>query len=421
MQPRTLALTAFCYLTWGMNGATAIPLTIYNSCSTNVELYNNTYTEIITPGSKTTRFLEQEFSGMFRNVAEFSVSWGFLWYDISIIPVGPLGGPGYCTSLENCKAVTGGVGFNTPIQIAPSGCTTITCLADGCHDAYQYPTDDFKTRSCPDTTPNVDLVFCPGGSGGATTTTQTATQTPPQPPAKTNCPPEFSNVDSRTWYDISIIPAGGTGPGSCSSLEDCKAATGGVGFNVPMQIVPSAGGGLRSPESCRVLSCLEDGCDDAYQFPDQDAKTHSCSADVEFQVIFCATNATESPSDSAADFWVDVDSSKASTSDSNSDAHGSDSLDTVVKSQSTPDQKSTTDNSGAIPANNQSVDSSSSSSTAIYVSTGLVGAVVVIVGVILVYRRRQDIVSWWEARRLRERSSSDTLVFVEAKDDVAMM
>ncbi|KAG6584929.1 RxLR-like protein [Phytophthora cinnamomi] len=147
----------------------ATPVNFYNHCSTTVELYNNTYAENIDPGCSATRDLEEGFSRMYRNgwhpqatLAEFSVSWGFLWYDISIIPTG-IQGPGNCSSLENCKMVTGGVGFNTPMRIAPSGCTTITCLAAGCDDAYQYPTDNFKTHACCDTTPNVDVTFCPGG------------------------------------------------------------------------------------------------------------------------------------------------------------------------------------------------------------------------------------------------------------------
>ncbi|KAG1702491.1 hypothetical protein DVH05_009441 [Phytophthora capsici] len=165
----------------------AIPVHFYNHCSTSIELYNNTYTETINAGCTTTRNLEQGFSGMFRNgwnpqatLTEFSVSWGFLWYDISIIPTGPQRGPENCLSLADCKAFTGGVGFNTPIQIAPSGCTTITCLADGCTDAYQFPTDDWKTHACPDTTPKVDVTFCPGGSGAAPTTTPA--------PTKAKCP-----------------------------------------------------------------------------------------------------------------------------------------------------------------------------------------------------------------------------------------
>ncbi|EGZ26791.1 hypothetical protein PHYSODRAFT_320683 [Phytophthora sojae] len=157
----------------------AIPVNFYNHCSSTIELYNNSYTENIDPGCSTTRYLEEGFSGMIRNgwhpqatLAEFSVSWGFLWYDISIIPTGVQTG--------DCKAVTGGVGFNTPMQIAPSGCTAVTCLADGCEDAYQYPTDDFKTHACPDTTPSVDVTFCPGGLD--------AVAAPTPAPTQANCP-----------------------------------------------------------------------------------------------------------------------------------------------------------------------------------------------------------------------------------------
>ncbi|OWZ14567.1 hypothetical protein PHMEG_00011932 [Phytophthora megakarya] len=170
----------------------AIPVNFYNRCTTTISLYNNTYTETINPGSSTTRNLQQGFSGMFRNgwnpqanLAEFSVSWGFLWYDISIIPTGPLGGPGNCLSFSDCKKVTGGVGFNTPIQIAPSGCKTITCLADGCEDAYQYPTDDWKTHACPDTTPKVDVIFCPAAIS-TPAPTQATVLTPA--PTKAKCP-----------------------------------------------------------------------------------------------------------------------------------------------------------------------------------------------------------------------------------------
>ncbi|EGZ26770.1 hypothetical protein PHYSODRAFT_474315 [Phytophthora sojae] len=151
--------------------ASGIPVNFHNHCSTTIGLYDNTNTENINPSSSTTRHLGDGFSGMFRNgwnpqatLAEFTVSQGFLWYDISIIPTGVQAGPAKCSSLENCKAVTGGVGFNTPIRVAPSGCTAVTCLNDGCGDAYQYPTDNSKTHACPDTTPSVDVTFCPGAS-----------------------------------------------------------------------------------------------------------------------------------------------------------------------------------------------------------------------------------------------------------------
>ncbi|RLN87235.1 hypothetical protein BBJ28_00004262 [Nothophytophthora sp. Chile5] len=124
----------------------ATPLNIYNQCGESIQFYDNSATETIASGGSTTRTLAQGFSGMFRNgvsgqatLAEFSITGGYAWYDISIIPTGPLSGA--------CKTLTGGVGFNTPMQIAPSGCTTVTCLADGCADAYQYPSDNGKTHA----------------------------------------------------------------------------------------------------------------------------------------------------------------------------------------------------------------------------------------------------------------------------------
>ncbi|ETP03627.1 hypothetical protein, variant 1 [Phytophthora nicotianae CJ01A1] len=170
----SLALVAF-------TAEASVPVTVYNQCSENVDLYDNSAVETIAPGGTTSRTLAEGFSGMFRNgvssqatLAEFAVTGGFLWYDISIIPTGTVG-PGYCGSLEECKAVTGGTGYNTPMQIAPSGCQTVTCLQDGCADAYQYPKDDTKTHACSDTT-SVVLTFCPGGSGGSTPSTYDSTQ-----------------------------------------------------------------------------------------------------------------------------------------------------------------------------------------------------------------------------------------------------
>lgn len=187
-----------------------------------------------------------------------------------------------------------------------------------------------------------------------------------------------------------------------------------------MQIIPSEGGGLSSSDSCRVLSCLEDGCDDAYQYPDQDARTHSCSADVEFQVLFCASNATESSSDSAADFWLDLNSTSASDSKSASQGNSSSaSAETTVQSQSDPTPTASGDDN--LTTNNQSGDSSNSSATAIYISTAVACVAIIIAGVAIVYRRRHSIKLWWQSVRYQERRSSDMLVFVEAKDDVAIM
>lgn len=76
-------------------------------------------------------------------------------------------------------------------------------------------------------------------------------------------------------------------PGDCTSLADCKAVTGGTGFNVAMQVLPTTDS---SGDACRTLTCLEDGCDDAYQYPTDNSKTHNCGADVSFDVFFCPTS-----------------------------------------------------------------------------------------------------------------------------------
>lgn len=86
-----------------------------------------------------------------------------LVYDISIVPTSPKNGREYCESLQACKDYTDGVGFNIPMQISPRGCRTLTCVTDGCTDAYHFPKDDGKELLCSLGAP-VDLSFCPGGS-----------------------------------------------------------------------------------------------------------------------------------------------------------------------------------------------------------------------------------------------------------------
>lgn len=230
---------------------------------------------------------------------------------------------------------------------------------------------------------------------------------------------EFANVDNSTWYDISIIPAGNMGPGSCSSLEDCKAVTGGTGFNVAMMIVPSSGGGPSSTETCRVLRCLHDGCDDAYQFPAQDARTHSCSAEVEFQVIFCAENAPETTSELASDYWVDASSSSGSASNStggssNNSSQSDSNADVESQSSTTPEPSSNKEKTVSVESGE-----SSGTSALVYVAAGVAAAVVALVAAAFVFKRRHAIAFWWETRNheKHQRRSSDELGFVRISDD----
>ncbi|KAE8912489.1 hypothetical protein PF005_g20430 [Phytophthora fragariae] len=158
----------------------SVSVTISNSCSESVALYDNSATTTLASGSSTTRTLANSYVGMFRNGVSdqatlVEISDGKPWYDISIIPPSP----GSCTSLSACQSQTGKTGFNTAMQITPqdnvgSGtCKVLTCEADGCSDAYQYPSDDTKTHTCPGGT-SFEVTFCPGGSGASTSTSSQA-------------------------------------------------------------------------------------------------------------------------------------------------------------------------------------------------------------------------------------------------------
>lgn len=67
-------------------------------------------------------------------------------------------------------------------------------------------------------------------------------------------------------------------PDYCSSLQACKDYTGGVGYNIPMQI---------APKGCQTRTCTYDGCPDAYQFPKDDGKTTSCTENTTVDLTFC--------------------------------------------------------------------------------------------------------------------------------------
>ncbi|POM73929.1 Carbohydrate-binding protein [Phytophthora palmivora] len=175
----------------------SVSVTISNSCSESVALYDNSATTTLASGSSTTRTLANGYVGMFRNgvsdeatLAEISVdSDGTPWYDISIIPPDS----GSCTSLSACQSQTGKTGFNTAMQISPQDnigddtCEVLTCEADGCSDAYQYPSDDTKTHTCPEGT-SFEVTFCPGGSGTSTSTTTTSSTSTPTPTTATPTP-----------------------------------------------------------------------------------------------------------------------------------------------------------------------------------------------------------------------------------------
>ncbi|GAB9466567.1 hypothetical protein Gpo141_00003938 [Globisporangium polare] len=185
----------------------AATLTFVNSCDHQIGLYDNSQESPLAPGASQVRPVGEGYRGMFRagknpqaTLAEFTFDGGKLWYDISIIPTSVTKGPEFCPSLEACKQLTGGTGYNEPMQIAPQSntngayCRVLTCLNDGCEDAYQFPKDDTKTHNCPDNTDFV-VTFCPGAArAAAPALTPAPTQTPviattPPTQAPTTQPP----------------------------------------------------------------------------------------------------------------------------------------------------------------------------------------------------------------------------------------
>lgn len=147
-------------------------------------------------------------------------------------------------------------------------------------------------------------------------------------------------------------------------------------------------------ENCCKLICLEDGCADAYQFPQQDEKTHSCPAGVDFQVVFCPTTY-----DTEQD-WLDTEEKFESG--------------TVVVGDVTPapTQVPAVTSDSEVSTKTAATDDSSA---AVYVASALGGSVLVIVAAAVVLRYRQRVVAnvnyHWP-----DRKSSDAMSFVSAKD-----
>ncbi|EGZ26765.1 hypothetical protein PHYSODRAFT_553148 [Phytophthora sojae] len=237
--------------------AASVSVSFVNSCSYAVSLYDNSKTETIAAGSSTSRDLASGYSGMFRDgtsdeatLAEFSVTGGYTWYDISVIPPGS----GSCTSYDACKELTGKSGYNVAMSIAPdtssaksvsSSCATLTCESEECSDAYLYPSDDTKTHSCPDTLP-FTVTFCPGGSSSSTTTTttttssqqQSQTQSTTSAPAATTAAPEVASdyeygtvstsstsTQSQTQTSTSTSTTSTTTTGSAASFSSATISS----------------------------------------------------------------------------------------------------------------------------------------------------------------------------------------------------
>ena len=157
-------------------------VTFTNKCSVDIDLYTrlaSVYTdehEFIAPGAAVDKLIGKGYEGHHRNgtndaatLVEFATKGDLdlIWFDISIIPSRLKPGYEFCKSPEECKLHSeSGIGFNTPVQVTPlsntngKNCRDLTCLADECVDAYNFPEDYTKTHSCPFGTDLV-VTFCP--------------------------------------------------------------------------------------------------------------------------------------------------------------------------------------------------------------------------------------------------------------------
>lgn len=166
----------------------AVIFTFKNQCSYTINLFDNQRVEDIACGGSIERSFTPGYNNMFRHgtspdatLVEISVETSRTWYDISTVSPGG----GYCSSYENCKSLTGKVGYNVPISITPSDpsqsppCIRLVCESEACPDAYLYPTDDTKTHNC---IASVDFLvtFCPSNSN-STLNGSPGTNDPPHP------------------------------------------------------------------------------------------------------------------------------------------------------------------------------------------------------------------------------------------------
>ncbi|KAL8004892.1 putative Cell wall protein YJL171C/Tos1 [Plasmopara halstedii] len=163
----------------------ATRVSFLNHCTHDVNLYDNSVTEVITTGCTTSRHLANGFSGMFRDglspeatLAQFAISGGKTWYAISTVPPQA----GNCTSYDECAELSGMKGYNVAMHINPvigttavnAECTAVSCLSADCEGAYLYPTDYTKLHNCLDTFA-FQVIFCPDESSLVTSAITSST------------------------------------------------------------------------------------------------------------------------------------------------------------------------------------------------------------------------------------------------------
>ncbi|POM71143.1 Thaumatin-like protein [Phytophthora palmivora] len=223
----------------------AFTVTITNGCSSDIDLYTrlaSVYTdesETIAPGASIEKTIEKGYEGHFRNgtsdaatLIEFATKGDLdlAWYDIGIIPPRLKPGFEYCTSLQECKDNSeSGIGYNTPVQVTPTSntgidtCREITCLADGCEDAYNYPQDDTKTHSCAFGTDFV-VTFCPSGDSTTQDATQQQEQTSSGSTTQEETPAPETTAPVVTEAPTTEAPATGA-PATDAPVQQASAAS----------------------------------------------------------------------------------------------------------------------------------------------------------------------------------------------------
>ncbi|KDO19281.1 hypothetical protein SPRG_15551 [Saprolegnia parasitica CBS 223.65] len=85
-------------------------------------------------------------------VLEVSRNGGKTWYDISVIPPGCGDG----LSWDACSRGGTVTGYNVPLSVRPArvvseasyNCVDVQCASEQCPDAYLFPSDNVKTKSC---------------------------------------------------------------------------------------------------------------------------------------------------------------------------------------------------------------------------------------------------------------------------------
>ncbi|KAF1778999.1 Cell wall protein [Phytophthora cactorum] len=83
---------------------------------------------------------------------------------------------------------------------------------------------------------------------------------------------------------------------SLLSYEACKELTGKSGYNVAISIAPDTSSAKSVSSSCVTVTCESEQCSDAYLYPLDDTKTHSCPDTLPFTVTFCPGGSSSSTS-----------------------------------------------------------------------------------------------------------------------------